>query len=64
MPMDILTVGETARQLEISEGTVRVWADRGILPAMRTLGGQRLFQRADVIRVRDERRTAHGDEAA
>ena len=61
---EVLTVSEAARELDVAAQTIREWADRGKLPAIRTSGGQRLFQRADVERVRQERRTAHGNEAA
>lgn len=60
---EILTVGEAARQLEVSEGTVRVWSDAGRLPAIRTASNaMRLFKREDVDRLRLERQ--HGHEAA
>lgn len=61
---ELLTVSEAARELAVAAQTVRRWVDRGRLPAMRTSGGHRIFQRVDVERVRDERRTAHDDEAA
>jgi excisionase family DNA binding protein len=60
---EVLTVSEAARELDIAAQTVREWADRGKLPAMRTGGGQRIFQRADVERLRQER-LPHGHEAA
>lgn len=62
--VEVLSVSEVARRLEVSSQTIRDWADSGKLPAMRTGGGQRIFLLADVERVRLERRTAQGDEAA
>ena len=60
---EVLTVSEAARALDVAAQTIRDWADRGKLPAMRTNGGQRIFHRSDVERVQQERRTAHGEEA-
>lgn len=61
---EVMTVSEAARELEVSAQTVREWADKGKLPTIRTSSGQRIFQRVDVERVRLERRTAQGVEAA
>lgn len=61
---EVLSVSEVARKLGVSSQTVRDWADHGKLPAMRTCGGQRIFLERDVEQVRQERRTARGDEAA
>ena len=47
---EMLTVSETARELGLSAETVREWADRGKLAAIRTAGGMRLFRREDVER--------------
>jgi excisionase family DNA binding protein len=61
---ELLTVSETARALDVAAATIRDWADRGKLPAVRTSSGQRIFHRADVERLQEERRIAGGDEAA
>ena len=53
--VEVLSVSEAARRLKVSAQTVRDWADRGKLPAMRTAGGQRIFQRDDIERARQER---------
>ena len=53
--VDILTVSEAARALEVAGQTVRQWADTGKLAAQRTASGQRLFRKADVERLRRER---------
>ena len=53
----ILTVGEVARRLSVSEGTVRNLADTDALRAYRTGGlvRQRLFLRDDVEKFAAER---------
>jgi excisionase family DNA binding protein len=38
-----LSTSQAARELGVSLGTVRRWADRGYLHAYRTPGGQRRF---------------------
>jgi excisionase family DNA binding protein len=53
---DWLGVSATARRLDVSAQTVRDLADAGKLPVLRTASGQRLFEAADVERVRRERR--------
>ncbi len=40
-----LSTSEAARELGVSLGTVRRWADLGHLKARRTPGGQRRFSR-------------------
>ncbi|GAA2546412.1 helix-turn-helix domain-containing protein [Pseudonocardia hydrocarbonoxydans] len=44
----VLTVTTTARVLDVSEATVRRWADAGHLPCQRTPGGTRRFLADDV----------------
>jgi len=51
-----LTVADAAREFDVVPDTVRQWADRGLLPAVRTLSGQRLFRLSDVGRLAMERR--------
>lgn len=38
-----LSTSQAARELGVSLGTVRRWADMGYLPSFRTPGGQRRF---------------------
>jgi excisionase family DNA binding protein len=45
---ELMTVSAAAKALSISEGGVRVKADRGELPCIRTTTGLRLFHRRDV----------------
>jgi excisionase family DNA binding protein len=54
-----LTTSEAARLLRVSESCVRALERAGKLPAARTQGGQRIFQRLDVerlARAREEQR--------
>ncbi len=48
----LLTAGEAVAALGISLKTIRVWADRGELPVVRTLGGQRRFEPSAVAALR------------
>ena len=43
-----LTSKETAQILGVSEASVKRWADSGLLPAIKTAGGHRRFQSADI----------------
>ena len=54
-PNDLLTPSDAARVLGLSADSVRVLSDNGRLPAMRTVGGRRLFRRADVDKLAVER---------
>jgi excisionase family DNA binding protein len=45
---DWVPLGEGARRLGVSEGTLRRWADNGRLPVFRTPTGQRRFKIADL----------------
>jgi excisionase family DNA binding protein len=55
--MNLVRVGEAARLLSVSEGTVRRWAKEGRLRvAARLSTGDRLFDRQEVERIAQERR--------
>lgn len=54
---DLLLTTEASRILQVSAETVRVWERRGYLSAIRTAGGVRLFARADVQRLAQERQS-------
>jgi excisionase family DNA binding protein len=45
-----LTTSQVARELGVSMGTVRRWADLGHLETYRTPGGQRRFSREQIDR--------------
>lgn len=51
-PDHLLPIGETARLLGVSVGTVRRWEDGGLIRSERTAGGQRRFARSEVERVK------------
>jgi excisionase family DNA binding protein len=58
-----LTTSAVARLVDRTADTVRHWHRIGLLPAMRTESGQRLFRRADVEALL-ERRAQEREEAA
>lgn len=58
MEIEILTIGETARELNIAVETARDWVANGRLPVLRTSRGMRLFRREDVERVKADRAAA------
>lgn len=45
---DLLTPAGVARLANVTPQAVRLWADQGRLPVLRTASGIRLFRRADV----------------
>lgn len=56
---NLITVSGVARELGVSEQTVRNYQDRGILPGFRLANGIRVFQRSDVEALKAERRLRH-----
>lgn len=46
-----MTPGEAARLLGVSADTVRNWSDAGELATLRTVGGNRLFRKSEVLRL-------------
>lgn len=57
-PDDLLAPSDAARVLGISVDQVRQLSDKGTLPTLKTVGGRRLFKRADVVRILEARRAA------
>lgn len=53
-PPKMLTIGEAARRLGVSESGLRKWADAGKVKHAKTLGGRRLFDPDEIERVRRE----------
>jgi excisionase family DNA binding protein len=51
-PSDLILSSEAARILGVSAQSVRAWANRGRLRAMKTANGLRVFARADVEALR------------
>jgi DNA-binding transcriptional MerR regulator len=45
----LLTTSDAARIADRAPDTIRQWERDGLLPAQRTVSGQRLFKRADVV---------------
>ena len=45
---DILSPAQVAKLLFVTPATVRLWADKGELPAQTTPGGHRRFKRSDI----------------
>lgn len=44
----LLSIGDAARMLGVSVDTLRRYANDGLIPVVRTLGGQRRFRLVDV----------------
>ncbi len=53
---DWLSIREASRFLGAHIGTVREWADTGVLPSYRTPGGHRRFATADLQKFLDQQR--------
>jgi excisionase family DNA binding protein len=47
----VLLVGEVAERFDVSPRTIHRWADAGMLPVFRTLGGHRRFRWGSVRRA-------------
>jgi excisionase family DNA binding protein len=62
MVKDWLNLSEVADMLGVHPSTVRSWSDRGHLPAHRTQGGHRRFQRSEVEMWMRSHRTNNIDE--
>jgi excisionase family DNA binding protein len=48
---EVLRPAEIAEFFEVTSRTIRRWADAGILPSFRTVGGQRRFRWGQIRRV-------------
>jgi DNA-binding transcriptional MerR regulator len=57
---ELLTPAEVARLGGVTPAAVRLWADQGRLPVLRTPAGLRLFRRVDVICYLAHRRAQVG----
>lgn len=47
-PQKLIPIGEAARRLGVSVGTIRRWEAEGKISATRTLGGQRRFDAENI----------------
>jgi DNA-binding transcriptional MerR regulator len=56
---NLITVSGVARELGVSEQTVRNYQDRGILPGFRLASGIRVFQISDVEALKAKRGSRH-----
>jgi excisionase family DNA binding protein len=56
MEDELLSPTEVARLACVSPCAVRLWADEGRLPVLRTAAGMRLFRRADVEHHLEDRK--------
>lgn len=57
-PDDLMQPSDAARLAGVSADAIRINADKGSLPSLRTVNGRRLFRRADVERFAAQRRAA------
>lgn len=55
-----LTTKHVARLLSVSEATVKRWADEGVLPSEKTVGGHRRFGIESIAQLRRERNLQGG----
>lgn len=59
-PDDSLLTSDVARLFRVSGETVRDWERQGRLPAIRTIGGVRIFSGHDVLRLQRDRAGVNG----
>lgn len=57
LPTTWLRLSEAARALEVHPGSLRRWADAGLVESSRTPGGQRRFTRVALARFVDASRS-------
>jgi excisionase family DNA binding protein len=53
---ELMTSYDASRIADVSAATIRLWANRGKLTAIRTTGGVRLFKRSEVEAVAQRRK--------
>lgn len=51
-PADLIPIGEAARILGVSVDTLRRWEAQGKITSLRTLGGQRRFDRDAIDKIK------------
>ena len=56
----LMTTQDAARVLEKSPATVRLYEKSGKLPAIRTVGMQRLFKQSDVLKLAESMKSKNG----
>jgi len=60
--LKLLTITQAASKLGVNQKTLRRWADIGLVPHVKTFGGQRRFEASVIERVRRERGFTNGEE--
>ena len=53
-PEKTLSVSEAARELGVSAATLRDWTNRGLVPYLRTPGGQRRFTQEQIRQIQEQ----------
>ncbi len=53
-PTRLLTISQAAARLGVHPDTLRAWADKGLVPVVRTPTGYRRFNPDEIERVREE----------
>lgn len=53
-PIRLLTISQAAKRLGIHADTLRAWADKGMVPVIRTPTGYRRFDPDVIERVRED----------
>jgi len=51
-PQRLLTISQAAARLGVHPDTLRKWADKGLVPVIRTPTGYRRFEPQEIERVR------------
>ena len=64
MEKKLLTISQAARRLGISQNTLRAWADKGLIPHVRTPTGYRRFDAAELEAFMAEMRMGTEGKAA
>lgn len=48
----VVTTGDAARILDVTPSTIKRWADAGLIPFTRTVGGHFRFDRAELEAIK------------
>jgi excisionase family DNA binding protein len=59
-PEDLLRPGEVAELFRVKPGTVAIWAEKGILNCIRTVGGHRRYRKSEVLELLHRRPDLQG----
>ena len=61
MPEQLLSIGDAAQRLGIPVSTLRGWANRGVIPSVKTPTKHRRFRPSDIDRMASEMGIGPGD---